>query len=113
MEALEQRPYFDWLRFQLELKIALNGVPAKVQPHERCSARPKMRWNVGWRNQWCGYQDRENCRAFILRASPKFEAWIIPRARDEGDGGLFYGSENLWLQNSATLRNAARMRCGL
>jgi len=49
MEALEQRPYFDWLRFQLELKIALNGVPAKVQPHERCSARPKMRWNVGWR----------------------------------------------------------------
>jgi hypothetical protein len=47
------------------------------------------------------------CRAFILRASPKYEARTIPRARDEGDGGLFYGSENLWLQNSAILRKAA------
>jgi len=36
---------------QSDLEIALNGVSASIHPHGRFSARPKMRWNVGWRNR--------------------------------------------------------------
>jgi len=34
---------------QLDLEIALSGVSAKIQRPRAFSARPKMRWNVGWR----------------------------------------------------------------
>jgi len=41
---------------QLDLEIALSGASAKVKPPTGFSARPKVRWDVGWRNRGRFYQ---------------------------------------------------------
>jgi len=41
---------------QLNLEIALSGASAKVKPPTGFSARPKVRWDVGWRNRGRFYQ---------------------------------------------------------
>jgi len=35
----------------LNLEIALGGASAKVKPPQPVFNRPKVRWDVGWRNQ--------------------------------------------------------------
>jgi hypothetical protein len=62
---------------RLNLEITLNGVSAKIQRPRAFSARPKMRWNVGWRNQRVFYI---NPRHFVeLYFTPFAILWAFCR----------------------------------